>query len=278
MKILKKTESTITYKLMPGELKSFLLKFPFEKSNKPYTLYSYQDNEKVITIYSTLKVVYINKNPELKETKKTSDPTKIVLGTDEVGTGDVFGGVCFGLFKIYPDDYEKLKKLKITDSKKLTDEEIYKIGEKLEKAFFVKALYLDPLKYNSLHDSFNLNELKAISHNKLIAAYGKDADEIVIDAFCSLSNYQKYLKNAQSYPNKTKWLTKAESKSLAVAGASIYARYVWLKKFKKIETLFNLNLPKGAGKTVDLKISELRTKKFSDFKKIAKLHFKNFLK
>lgn len=277
MKILKRTETTVTYQLTKDELEGFLLKHAFIKSTKPYTLYFYEDKEKAVTIYSTLKVVYAYKTKIVNEEQETLND-KIILGTDEVGTGDVFGGIMFGLMKIYPKDYEKLKSLKLTDSKKLNDETIKKIGKILEEDFFVRSLYISPTKYNSLHDSFNLNELKALSHNKLIHDYGSDAEEIIVDAFCSLDNYKKYLNGNQSFPEKTHWLTKAETKSIAVAGASIYARYAWLKEFEKLEHEFNLKLPKGSGALVDSEITKLRETGFKDFSKISKLHFKNFKK
>ena len=53
MKILKETETTVTYQLTKDELKDFLLKHPFVKSDKPYTLYFYEDKEKAVTIYTT---------------------------------------------------------------------------------------------------------------------------------------------------------------------------------------------------------------------------------
>lgn len=46
-------------------------------------------------------------------------------------------------------------------------------------------------------------------------------------------------------------MTKAETKCMSVACASLISRYIFLKEFDKISKSINIDLPKGASNLVD---------------------------
>ena len=51
----------------------------------------------------------------------------------------------------------------------------------------------------------------------------------MIDQFAERGVYQRYALSDLPFPNKTKFETKGESKSLAIAAASIISRYAFVK-------------------------------------------------
>ena len=53
-------------------------------------------------------------------------------------------------------------------------------------------------------------------------------------------------------PRKTKFETKGESKSLAIAAASIISRYAFVKYMDHISHKMKQDIPKGASNKVDL--------------------------
>lgn len=70
--------------------------------------------------------------------------------------------------------------------------------------------------------------------------------------------------------------TKAESKYLSVAAASMIARYAFLCAWDKMEEHYQCTIPKGAGEEVDrFAASFLERYGYDELSKIAKMHFKN---
>jgi ribonuclease HIII len=71
-------------------------------------------------------------------------------------------------------------------------------------------------------------------------------------------------------------MTKAESKAIAVAAASIIARYSFISKLEKLGDKYSTTLPKGAGQKVDKFAIELIDKiGEKEFSSITKMNFKN---
>ena len=72
------------------------------------------------------------------------------------------------------------------------------------------------------------------------------------------------------------FMTKAESKNMAVACSSVICRYLFLKEFAKISEAVGIDLPKGSGPKVD-EVGKLIVEKFGQDKlaMVAKLNFKN---
>ena len=125
----------------------------------------------------------------------------------------------------------------------------------------------------------NMNKIKAILHNKVLANIknkGFDYDKIVVDQFVYPSKYYEHIKDSKEIVKNITSMTKAEDQCLSVAASSIISRYIFLGEMKKLSEELNIELPKGAGPTVDQAGIEIAKKYgFDKLKDIAKLNFKN---
>ena len=200
-------------------------------------------------------------------------------GSDEVGTGDYFGPVCVCASYITKDDVDFLVKLGVRDSKQMSDADMLKIGPLLMERIPHSLLIVPPQKYNQVHESNNLNAIKAKLHNQ---AYINLAKKIelpsfkIIDQFTPETSYYRYLKNEPQIIRGIHFETKAEDKYLSVAVGSIISRYGFLKTWEEIEQKYNITLPKGSGDKVDI-VAQTFVERygFERLGEIAKLHFKN---
>ena len=267
-----------------------------------YTLFRAKYNSSIITIYKTNTVLVQGKtedetelyneicdllsiepsHEEAKSTKTLFQALQSNIGTDEVGTGDFFGGIVVAGAFVSKDMILEVKKLGVKDSKELSDNKIVAIAPQLMKMIPYRIQILDNLKFNYLvsHAKYNMNHIKALMHNYICYVMKKnipDYDSIIIDAFTTRQNYFNYLKGEKTIVEEVILEEKAENKFISVACASIIARYTFLKHIDDLSSKVGFELPKGAGKPVDTAILKLYTEKgVSIFKDIAKLNFKNF--
>ncbi|HHY72772.1 MAG TPA: ribonuclease HIII [Bacillus bacterium] len=208
-----------------------------------------------------------------------------IIGSDEVGTGDYFGPITVVAAFVSSEQIELLKELGVKDSKDLNDSAIARIAEKIIPIIPHSLLILRNEKYNELEQSgMNQGKLKALLHNQAISkVLGRlnsenHLDGILIDQFCEPNIFFRYL-NSKDIPWKSEnvyFSTKAEGIHIAVAAASIIARYAFVKEFEKLSDYAGFELPKGAGPKVD-KIAAEFIKKHGEaaLLKVAKLHFAN---
>lgn len=205
------------------------------------------------------------------------------IGSDEVGTGDVFGPVTVCAAYLPVDMIDYVQGLGIDDSKKLTDEKILIIGEQLKNKIPYSLLTLHNEKYNELvRQGFNLNKMKAYMHNKAIIHVLKKINgtpEVIMDQFAEESLYFRYLASEQDVYQKITFLTKAESKYASVAIASIIARYAFLKHFDILSKETGYPLLKGAGAQVDVLLAKIIKEKGEGYlESFTKCNFKNIEK
>ena len=167
----------------------------------------------------------------------------------------------------------------VNDSKKLTDDKILKIAPLIAQKIQYKSLILSNVDYNKYHSKYNMNKVKAILHNKVLLEVmdmKPNVDYIIVDEFAKEYIYYNYLKEATRVQRNITFMTKAESKNMAVACSSIICRYLFLKEYDKLNKEYNVILPKGAGEKVDEVGKQLVDKYGVDIlNKIAKLSFKN---
>ena len=98
----------------------------------------------------------------------------------------------------------------------------------------------------------------------------------MIDQFAQREVYQHYALSALPFPEKTKFETKGESKSLAIAAASIISRYAFVKYMDQLARKMHCEIPKGAGNKVDLVAAKIIDKSgINKLDSISKKHFKN---
>ena len=100
---------------------------------------------------------------------------------------------------------------------------------------------------------------------------------VLIDQFTQPDTYYKYLaKQKQVQRENVYFATKGESVHLAVAAASILARYSFVKQFDELSKKAGMPLPKGAGKQVDIAAAKLIQKLGKErLPEFVKLHFAN---
>ena len=265
-----------------------------------YTTFRAKIKQTTLTIYKTKTVLLqggfeenvvseLNKllgfadisNNEVKDLKQNI--IKNQIGTDEVGTGDFFGGIvvcgCYVPFEKIKDIIE----LGVKDSKEIKDNKIIQIAPKLMDMLTYSYLLLDNLHYNylTLKCNENMNSIKAKMHNSVITSMKKKVknyDEIIIDAFTTKDHYFEYIKS-EKINEDVLLVEKAENKFLAVACASIIARYIFINHLKELGDSVNMVLPKGAGVNVDDKIRFILSEnKQKILKDIAKMNFNNLKK
>ena len=213
--------------------------------------------------------------------EETSGQNLPLIGTDEVGNGSYFGGLAVVASFVTPDQHDFLRKLGVGDSKTLTDQKIRQITPILKEKIQHQALLLSPSKYNEvIGDRYNAVSVKVALHNQaiyLLLQKGVQPEKIVIDAFTSAKNYDKYLaQEANRFSNPISLEEKAESKYLAVAVSSIIARDLFLENLENLGRELGYQLPSGAGTASDKVASQiLQAYGMQGLNFCAKLHFKN---
>jgi len=267
------------------------------ETTTPYMIFRAKINLSTLTIYQTNKIlIQGNKSEELyqeicsllnikteiyNDTHEDINVPLSIIGTDEVGTGDYFGGIVVCGCFIEKDKILDIMKLGVKDSKKLDDKKIIDISPILLSKLQYSIIYLDNVKYNQITkiQGMNLNKIKAILHNKVIIKLmekGIKYDKIIIDGFTTKSKYLEYLQTQDKIISDVALEEKGEDKYLGVAAASIIARYYFLKKLNELSKQYGYILPKGAGHEVDMMIEKIiREGNKNILNKIAKLNFKN---
>lgn len=277
----------------------------------PYAKFQAKDGDTVITLYESGKVVFQGSDADLasdfwitterinsgkvdikssasnksdKLDKSIKVDTKIYnsssIGSDEVGTGDYFGPIVVTSSYVSKDNIKYLEELGVKDSKKLTDDKILEIVPLIIKKIPYKSVILSNKEYNDNYNKeLNMNKIKAILHNKVLYSLKeeiKDYDYIIVDEFAKDFIYYNYLRNSVNVVKNITFLTKGESKNLAVAAASLISRYIFIKEFDKLSDKVGITLPKGASDVVDeVAFSIAKEKGIEYLKDIAKLNFKN---
>lgn len=289
--------NTIVMKMGKDDLQNLIKVLTSQQvnNNNPYVTFAAKVKGVTVLVYTSGKVVFQGANAETiaeqfgyqSASQSTSDTVSgqniPLIGSDEVGNGSYFGGLAVVASFVTPDDHALLRKLGVDDSKNLTDSKIRQISPILENNIKHKALLLSPQKYNQVVGKgkmHNAVSVKVALHNQaiyLLLQDGVKPEKIVIDAFTSRQNYQKYLKNeANQFANPLTLEEKAEGKYLAVAVSSIIARNLFLENLDKLSQEVQHKLPSGAGSQSDKVASQILTAYgMSGLEHTAKLHFAN---
>lgn len=256
-----------------------------KENNNQYILFQASKDGVTIQGYKSGKVVlhgeYIGELEYIKELLGLE--TYEAIGSDEVGTGDLFGPIVVCSAYASVEDIKYLESLGVKDSKSLSDKQIIKLGPVLAKKLIHSILILTPEKYNELiRRGFNMNKIKAYLHNQAIIKTTEklpDNVPVIVDQFCEPSVYFNYLKGEKAIFKKLEFYTKAESVHLSVAAASIIARYAFLAKMQQYSKFIGVKLLKGAGAEVDKQLVDIyRSRGYKSLRPITKLNFKNLTK
>lgn len=257
-------------------------------SKNSYIRYFLRLPQATVSIYTSGKVLLQGEEAEkyasffgYQVVEETSGQNLPLIGTDEVGNGSYFGGLAVVASFVTPDQHDFLRKLGVGDSKTLTDQKIRQITPILKEKIQHQALLLSPSKYNEvIGDRYNAVSVKVALHNQaiyLLLQKGVQPEKIVIDAFTSAKNYDKYLaQEANRFSNPISLEEKAEGKYLAVAVSSIIARDLFLENLENLGRELGYQLPSGAGTASDKVASQiLQAYGMQGLNFCAKLHFKN---
>ncbi len=285
-------------KLTESEIQDFCIEYKdFELPTKnEYISHFFNIDGAYVSIFNSGKILfqginlerfskYLNHESEAEQLSldldEDADDTPYdymnTIGADEVGTGDTFGPICCAAVFIKVSDIEYLKKLGIRDSKKISDDRIIKLGEIIKNKYKYKVNIVRNEIFNDKSNELNMNEMKAKLHDQNIKNLAKEVkyDAVCLDEFVNRDKYFSYL-DSDAFKDIA-FEMKGESKSIAVAAASILARYFFLLEFSRLEELYGYKLPKGSGKNVKLMIDKIREDGKEDiFYHIAKMSFKNF--
>ncbi|CIN60004.1 ribonuclease HIII [Streptococcus pneumoniae] len=257
-------------------------------SKNPYIRYFLKLPQATVSIYTSGKILLQGEGAEkyasffgYQAVEQTSGQNLPLIGTDEVGNGSYFGGLAVVASFVTPDQHDFLRKLGVGDSKTLTDQKIRQIAPILKEKIQHQALLLSPSKYNEvIGDRYNAVSVKVALHNQaiyLLLQKGVQPEKIVIDAFTSAKNYDKYLaQEANRFSNPISLEEKAEGKYLSVAVSSVIARDLFLENLENLGRELGYQLPSGAGTASDKVASQiLQAYGMQGLNFCAKLHFKN---
>lgn len=299
--------TNVVLKLTNQEIQQLMSKIQFDTSNvsqgmKGKTKYKSTS----ISIYNSNKVMFQGKDADniasqllpntakpaqskTNSVKKTFSTNKTIrynnyqcIGSDEAGSGDYFGPLTVCAAYVSKKNVQVLKTLGVDDSKKLTDAKIVELAEQLVTFIPHSLLTMHNEKYNEKQKSgWSQVKMKAVLHNEAIKNVTQKIDTdaldyIVIDQFAEAGVYKRYALTDLPFSTKTKFETKGESKSIAIAAASIISRYAFVKNMDSLSRSAKTEIPKGASNKVDLAAAKIIDRKGIDYlDSITKKHFAN---
>ncbi|HDD4538428.1 TPA: ribonuclease HIII [Staphylococcus aureus] len=300
--------ANIVFKLSDKDITTLMSRISFDTENLPQGMKArakYQNT--TVNIYQSGKVMFQGNHAEAvsqellpqhsqlntNKTKKKNMANSFLeqslmydqfncIGSDEAGSGDYFGPLTVCAAFVTKEHVLILKTLGVDDSKKLTDTKIVELAEQLVTFIPHSLLTLHNEKYNIQQaKGWTQVKMKAVLHNEAIKNVlekidSSQLDYIVIDQFAKREVYSHYALSDIPLPKKTKFETKGESKSLAIAVASIISRYAFVTYMDQISKNISMTIPKGAGAKVDVIAAKI-IKKYglSRLDTISKKHFKN---
>ena len=305
--------SNVVLKVTMGQLKKMAVFYQdYAVKPVPHSLFTAKKNQTTITGYNSGKVLFQGQNAEseaaqwqasgdqvvatkphfAKNGLKKEIPNKTglpagfsewsVIGSDEVGNGSYFGPLTVCAVYASADQLPLLKKMGVQDSKALTDARIITIAKQLLEHVPHSVINLMPEKYNEVQPTMSQGKMKALLHNQVLDQLLKKIEPekpkaILVDQFELPSTYFKHIADQKVQVKENIYFqTKGESHHLAVAAASIIARYYFLKTLADMTAASGYPIPSGAGANVDLIAAELyREGGLELLDKYTKLHFAN---
>ncbi|PTQ84362.1 ribonuclease HIII [Trichococcus patagoniensis] len=305
--------SNVVLKVTMGQLKKMAVFYQgYAVKPVPHSLFTAKKNQTTITGYNSGKVLFQGPNAESEANQwqsasekvgdsklpvaknglkkesvsKTSLPagfsTWSVIGSDEVGNGSYFGPLTVCAVYASAEQLSFLKNMGVQDSKALTDARIITIAKQLLQHVPHSVINLMPEKYNEVQPTMSQGKMKALLHNQVLdQLLKKIAPEkpkaILVDQFELPSTYFKHIADQKvQVKENIHFQTKGESHHLAVAAASIIARYYFLKTLVDMTAASGYPIPSGAGANVDLIAADMyREGGLELLDKYTKLHFAN---
>lgn len=276
---------------LASKLKQLLQEQGFELSTPPYSVFSGKKKGVSCTLYESGKLTVQGKakdefiefylEPEILQDFRYSHREAYIdqterIGVDEAGKGDFFGPLCIAAVHAKGEKINKLLKLGVGDSKKISDTKVLQLAKKIRENFIHSEIRLFPHKYNELYERFkNLNKLLGWAHAAVIenVHIKSGCNHALIDQFASESVVENAL-GKKNLPIQLHQRHRGEE-DLVVAAGSILARACFLEGLRELGEKFDITLPKGASK----KVVDMGKKIVLQFgpeilEQVAKMHFK----
>lgn len=269
----------------------------------PGVIFAVKLSDTAITAYKSGKVMFqgagaereaarwsSNATPATTKTTSTKGdklPTNFatlsVIGSDETGTGDYFGPVTVAAVYVPAEKIALVQELGVKDSKQLTDDYMRQIAPDLMKVCPHSILTLRNDKYNEIQArGYSQGKIKALLHNQalkhvLTKIEPEKPNYILIDQFAERGIYYNHIKNEKTIIRENVlFSTKAENLHVAVATASILARYAFLKEMDRLAEKIGFPLQKGASSKVDTMAAKIWLEHGEEaLKSMTKWHFAN---
>ena len=185
---------------------------------------------------------------------------KNIIGADETGVGDYLTPLVAAAVFVPKQNVRKLEALGITDSKKISDNKIVELFEKIKSMVIWSVEKMSQRQYNFLTKKYNANELKMYLHMKAISKVEnrvEDVDLVILDAFSnenSLNKYRERLSKTEDindWKNETIYVEKGEMEHVSVAAASIIARAFFITYMKEQNEKYGMTFPLGTNAIVE---------------------------
>ena len=199
-----------------------------------------------------------------------------LIGTDEAGKGDYFGPLCTAAVYTDKEQYKQLQREGIKDSKKLNDSTIADLAKKIIRICPHYSVIVVPNKVFNDHyeKAKNINAILGATHAQAIknVLIKVDCRRVLTDKFGNVHWIEDQL---IGYDLDLAQETKAEQ-NIAVAAASILARWTFVEKIKKMSKEYQFKFPLGASAAVDIQGQEfIASYSEEELYKVAKISFKN---
>lgn len=276
-------QKTLTFTLNDSQVDEFYKYFQslgtLTSNTNSYVQWSFKGSNWTAVMYTSGKLVVqtpdVDFADEINGRVVSKDAFKPHIGSDEVGKGDYFGPLVVCACYINENSLKKVKDYGIMDSKNLTDEKMMDIGEKLIEDLEYEVKIIDPRKYAKLNEEFkNVSIILSKAHveaiSKLFERVGDDVEFVVVDQF---SKSQRRLNDEYSLSVPLKQFHHAES-DVAVAAASIIARYFFLLEFQKMKETYNVKFPLGATHVIKFGKSFYKKHGMEGLRDVAKVSFR----
>ena len=170
-----------------------------------------------------------------------------ICGIDEAGRGPLIGPLVISGILIEEKDIVKLKKIKVKDSKLLTQSQRELLSKEIKKIIIKeKTIIIPPEEIDETLNSeeLNLNKLEAIK-TAMIINYLKP-DKVTIDCpSTNINAYVDYLRKFLKYEPKIKAEHKADVFWSEVSAASILAKCTREEEIKKLKKQYNVDFGSG---------------------------------